>query len=187
MKTDPYKKIRRGSAPSRSKLGLMQLNSAILLSLVFFSAALVHGGSPFYFHTHAIARIEAAVEKKEIMQVPVKNSSKSLQRESTQTATPLVDVQKISLRILKVTEYISKHAAVPPIRYGQIIEVTNPYLDQVPAFEAGDKIRIRVRLVLPEEEFDPKDPRKQWWCYPEDEKEDIFPPRHPFKDINVIR
>jgi hypothetical protein len=165
----------------------MQLISAVLLSLVFLCAAVVHGVSPLYFHTHAIARIEARVEKIGTVQVPVKDSSEFLPRKSPETVTPPVDVQKISLRVLKVIEYIPKHAAVPSIRYGQIIDVMNPYADQVPSFKAGDKLKTRIRLVLPEEQFDPKDPRKQWWFYPEDAKEDIFPPRHPFRGVSIIK
>jgi len=158
-----------------------------VLGLVFLSAAVVHGLSPLYFHTHAIARIEARVEKISTVRVPVKDSGEFLPRKMPETPTPPVDVQKISLRVLKVIEFTPKHSAAPPIRNGQLIDVTNPYADQMPTFKAGDKLKTRIRLVLPEEQFDSKDPRKQWWFYPEDATEDIFPPRHPFRGISIIK
>ena len=165
----------------------MRLISAVLLSLVLPHITVVYGVSPLYFHTHAIARIEAYVEKIDIIQVPLKDISESLPEKSPKLVTPPVEVQKISLRVLKVIEYIPKHAAVPPIRYDQMIEVSNPYTDQVPSFKTGDKINTRIRLILPDAQFDPKDPRKQWWFYPEDAKEDIFPPRNPFRGISIIK
>ena len=127
------------------------------------------------------------MEKIGIMRVPMKDSGEFLRRKTPERVAPPIDIQKISLRVLKVIEYIPKQSAVPPIRNGQIIDVTNPYADQVPSFKASDKLGARIRLVLPEEQFDARDPRKQWWFYPQDAKEDIFPPRHPFRGITIIK
>ena len=51
-----------------------------VLGLVFLFAAVVHGLSPLYFHTHAIARIEACVEKISTVRVPVNHTDKFLRR-----------------------------------------------------------------------------------------------------------
>jgi len=90
------------------------------------------------------------------------------------------------LRVTKIEEFMSRHPLVSPVHRGEVVEVTNPSLDRVPPFRVGNTIKVRLRLVLPEDRYDPKDPRKQWWFFPEGANEDILPPRYPFAGIRIL-
>jgi len=139
--------------------------------------------TPLYYHTFAIAEIEASVEEICTVGVPTLKTEEFMRGKSKEESTYIREVQNISLKVIQVIKFEKKDAKVENILEGKTIKITNPFTDQKPPFKVGDKIKTRIRLVLPEEKYNPKDPRKQWWFFPAGEKEDIFPPRNPFKGM----
>ena len=171
----------QGSEPMKHILFL-----AANIMLCFSSMA--PAASPLLYHTHAVAKLEACVEGIRTMSLQLPNFQEdSRGRMPSPELNPEDSVQKISLRVLRVNDFEAKEKTVPPIVDGQVIEVTNPYLDQAPPFKPGDTIAVRLRLVLPEQHFAPEDPRQQWWFFPEGEAEGILAPRRPFVDVKIIR
>jgi len=143
----------------------------------------VYGMSSLYYHTYAVARVIANVQ--EILTEPIASQSSKplISPKPLNNRIRSVDIQKISLRIIKLIEFLELNHKVPELVEGQIVVLTNPYVDQVPPFKVGDNIKTRIRLVLPEEQFDHQDPRKQWWFFPEGTEAEFYPPRFPFQAI----
>jgi hypothetical protein len=146
----------------------------LVLLLLMPSFQAKQGSSPLRYHTWIVAVLEARVEHIRLVDVSPGGCAESHR------------VQKICLKILKVLE-IELNRTDSTLHEGEIVEITNQYLDQKSPFAAGQTIRARVRLVLPEERYDPKDPRRQWWFYPRGESESILPPRLPFTDIRILQ
>ncbi len=142
--------------------------------------------TPLYYHTFAVAEIEASVEEICIVGIPTLKTDEFMRGKSKEESMYIREVQKIRLKVIRVIKFERKDSKVENILEGETIKITNPFTDQTPPFKVGDKIKTRIRLVLPEETYNPQDQRKQWWFFPLGEKEDIFPPRHPFKGIKVI-
>ncbi len=139
--------------------------------------------SPLRYQTFMAGTIEAVVQ--EIRLVDISPAHPSPERMSVGSARP-DKVQKIFLEIHRVVK-IELNRTGSRIHRKDLIEVTNQYLDQSPPFAAGDTIRARIRLVLPEERYDPKDPRRQWWFFPRGQEQCALPPRLPFAGIKVVR
>jgi hypothetical protein len=136
--------------------------------------------TPLYYHTFAIAKIEACVEEILSVGIPTLKTEEWMLKKSREESTYIREVQKISLKVLRVIEFEKRDPGVSSLTQGTTIIVTNLFMDQKPPFKAGDRIEVRVRLVLPEQEYNPGDQRAQWWFFPKGEKEDISPPRRPF-------
>jgi hypothetical protein len=145
-----------------------------------------HASSPLRYHTYMVAVIEASVKDIRLVDTSPMGPHKSSRERSPRSGEGMGKVQKISLKIVKV-ERIELNRTGSLIHQGDSMEVTNQYLDQTPPFAPGETIRVRVRLVLPEERYDRQDPRQQWWFFPQGEPEGILPPRLPFTGIQVVR
>ena len=156
----------------------------IFLGLLFPVTSL--SVTALHYNTFAVADIEAYVEKICLAGVPTLKTDEFMLKRPMKESVYIREVQKISLKIKKIKIFEKRGLKVSPVVEGETIEATNPFTDQKPPFKVGDRIKVRVRLVLPEEEYNSMDPRLQWWFFPIGEKEDIFPPRHPFKEINVM-
>jgi len=139
--------------------------------------------SPYNYHTYLVAVIEAYVTNIRLVEVPAMPTC--VPSPAGGGRDRMEWVQKISLKILKV-EKMELNRTGSDIYPGDIIEVTNQFLDQKPPFSPGETIRVRVRLVLPEERYHPQDPRQQWWFFPPGEAES-FHPRRPFIGIQAVR
>ena len=137
--------------------------------------------TPLYYHTFAIAEIEATVEKISLTGVPTLKTDDFMRGKPLAESTQIMEVQKIYLKVKRVINLEKRDDLVAPVTEGEVIEVTNPFVDQNPPFKTGETIQTRIRLVLPEEKYDPRDPRKQWWFFPPGEVEKGFPPRRPFQ------
>ena len=166
----------------------MRLVMLLIPLLVFLTTTSPQADSPLYFHTHAIAHISARVVG--ISTIPVASTTSGVdipgQRPEAPNPSHTADIQIFTLRIKKVHQYSSTDSSVPRMIVDQLVKVTNPYTDQKPSFTIGDTIKVRLRMVLPEERFDPQDSRKQWWFHPHGALESISPPRRPFKGIQVL-
>lgn len=162
---------------------LLNRLSISLVVLLIYSTA-IFAVTPLYYHTFAIAEIEAYVEGIRHIGVPTLDTNEFMQKKTLKESIFTGEVQKISLKVIRSIKFKKKEPMVPDIRVGEMLEVTNSYVDQKPPFKIGDKIKVRLRLVLPEEKYNPKDERLQWWFFPKGEKEDISPPRQPFKGID---
>ena len=145
----------------------------------------VVAASPLHYQSFVIVTLDASVVA--ICEIDI-SEGRSGQYEPQRSPQPttVVELQKVKLRILRVLHIKLNRLSAPPIRTGDTIEVINQYLDQPPPFAVGDKIRVRLRLVFPEDQYDPLDPRQQWWFFPPDEIDSIGPPRQPFRGITLI-
>ncbi len=142
--------------------------------------------SPLRYQTFMAGTIEAVVQEIRLVDIsPGLPAHSSPERMPAGGARP-DKVQKIFLEIRRVVKIELNHTG-SRIHRKDVIEVTNQYLDQSPPFAVGDTIRARVRLVQPEERYDPKDPRRQWWFFPRGQEENALPPRLPFAGIKVVR
>ncbi|MEW6416518.1 MAG: hypothetical protein AB1480_00135 [Nitrospirota bacterium] len=164
----------------------MNLTLSYFIFFVLFFPASVLSVTPLYYHTFAVAEIEASVEEICIVGIPTLKTDEFMRKKSREESTYVMEAQKIRLKVKRVIKFKKRDATVPAIIEGKTIEMTNPFADQKTPFKVGDRIKVRVRLVLPEEKYNPGDPRKQWWFFPAGEKEDTFPPRHPFGGIKII-
>lgn len=171
---------KEGAIPSFTYFKLFFL---ILFLLLFPSD--IFSVTPLYYHTFAVAEIEAHVEKISIVEIPTIKTNEFMQKRPPEESMFIAKAQKISLRIEKIIRFEQNDTTIPALLEGETIEVTNHFMDQKPPFNVGDKIKTRVRLVLPEEKYNHEDSRKKWWFFPRGEKKDISPPRHPFKGIEI--
>lgn len=153
----------------------------LLIILAIFLPINALSVTPLYYHTFAIAQIEACVEEIVSIGIPTLKTDELMLKKSREESTYIRDIQKISLKVLRVIEFEKRDPRVPSLFEGAMIVITNPFTDQRPPFKVGDRIAVRVRLVLPEQEYNPEDQRKHWWFFPKGEKEDIFPPRRSFR------
>ncbi len=140
------------------------------------------GTSPLRYHTFLVAKVEARVETIRSVYLPGADPAETRERSPRWKGG---EVQEIILRSTRI-ENVELNRTGSPLRAGDSLTVTNQYLDQKPPFADGDTIRVRVRLVLPEERYDAQDPRRQWWFCPPGEPLD-GPPRLPFVGVQVIR
>lgn len=140
--------------------------------------------APLRYHTYLVAVIEARVNDIRLTDIPSLGTPEPSRERSPRSGD--AQVQKISLKITKVVN-IELNRTGALMRPGDSLEVTNQFLKQQPPFTPGQTIRARVRLVLPEERYEPQDPRQQWWFFPTGEPAGILPPRHPFTGIEVVR
>ena len=159
---------------------------SLAIPLVLILAPFLFGVTPLNYRTYAIAQLEARVEKICTIRVPTQDTNKSMSKRGSVNAIQQVEVQIISLKVTEIEKFVSRHPLVPAVHQGEVVKVSNPYQDRVPPFQVGDTIKVKLRLVLPEERFDPKDPRKQWWFFPEGANENILPPRYPFAGIRIL-
>lgn len=164
------------------------MRSLVLLSFLLVLAATggAPAASPLRYQSFAIVTVEASVAAIRVVEIPVGLPEQYEPQRSPQPTTVKVELQKVRLRILRVLHTELNRLSILPARPGDTIEVTNQYLDQPPPFAVGDKIRARLRLVLPEDKYDPADPRQQWWFFPPDDVDSISAPRQPFKGIILI-
>jgi len=162
----------------------MSVSPAIFLILLRMFPGLAEGASPLFYRTLAFGQVEARVEKICIAQVPFRDTTLMERREPDRDG--YVEVQIISLQVLEIENFTIEAANVPEIVEGQTLDIVNPYPEQIPALKTGQKIRARIRLVIPEEQFNPEDPRLQWWLYPPGAEESISPPRDPAPAIEIL-
>jgi len=155
-------------------------------ALTHVSASGLLCASALYYHTYAVARLDVEVENITVALIPGLDTTRFSQERRGQEAASTVEQQLLRFRVLRVDELDAREASVPGIGAGETLVVTNPHVDEKLPFQVGDRLRIRIRLVLPEEQFDPDDSRAEWWFFPAGEQEDIFPPRDPFRGITVI-
>lgn len=167
---------------------MKRIRPFVLLAILMLISPLPssHASSPLRYHTYMVAVIEAFVEDIRLVDISPMGPHESSRERSPRSGEGMGKVQKISLKIVKV-EKIELNRTGSLIHQGDSLEVTNQYLDQKPPFAPGETIRVRVRLVLPEERYDRQDPRKQWWFFPQSEPEGILPPRLPFTGMEVVR
>ena len=167
---------------------MKRIGSFVLLAALMLISPLPssHAASPLRYHTYMVTVIEASVEDIRLVDISPMGTHECSRERSPRSGEGMGKVQKISLKIVKV-ERIELNRTGSLIHQGDSIEVTNQYLDQEAPFAPGETIRVRVRLVLPEERYNPKDPRQQWWFFPQGEPERILPPRLPFTGIQVLR
>jgi hypothetical protein len=145
------------------------------------------GLSPLRYHAYKVAVVEALVQEIHTVDIsPMRPPDFSPESFSRSGDAGPGKVQIISLKLAKIKKIELNRTGIP-IHKGDVLEVTNQYLDQQPPFAPGQTIRVRVQLVLPEESYDPKDPRQQWWFFPQAESESILPPRLPFTGVEVVR
>ncbi len=165
----------------------ISLFGSLTILLLIPQMPMRQGISPLRYHTYLVADVEALVKEIHLVDVGLMGQPQSPPEKYSRSGdvTP-ARVQKISLKIAKIRK-IELNRTGSPFRKGDIIELTNQYLDQKPPFAAGQTIRVRIRLVLPEERYNPKDPRREWWFYPPGEPESVRPSRLPFAGIRIVR